>query len=494
MSTNLFGRSYETVGSSNSDYLIKTKGQIKIQYGSKYIDLIKDGKINVDSKFIFKDNKVGVKDGIYLIEDGSNTKVVLQIKGQQIDLSIGGGNTFVSFLENQESTSDQKYNALKNIGFIYDNSSEINENSLQNGLIYIESEQKLYIVKDGYISEYTVNIPNPYPKQFVIQKNDNNKGSLLIKGSGINNSLQFDSVVFYTNNNNTYIDSSGDIYIQLEGDNKILISENQIVFSNKVISEKFQSQGASDSYGFRLYTNKNGSTLEVDNLIVRNNSNIEIQNNDKLYPQYWYTKNNIISEVKEEITEVSEENTLKTKYLYLTLIYDNQYNKGDYLYSYVTVQSFLGKEEQLLKFVIQDITDNTLYVSLQIEQEIYSKLNLESGLKYQTIFLIGTEQFNSILRRSNQGIDILQSSNFEDEQNLSKIQTRLGNIEELNLKNSKQNTISGNGIYSTNACFLEAQYINNYNLPSNDSSGKFASTEWVNNRINTKSDQWEIIE
>ena len=52
----MFGRSYSQVGNSNSDFLIKTKGQVKIQWGSKFIDLIKDGKINVDSKFIYKEN------------------------------------------------------------------------------------------------------------------------------------------------------------------------------------------------------------------------------------------------------------------------------------------------------------------------------------------------------------------------------------------------------------------------------------------------------
>ena len=64
---NAFGRSYTSIGNSNSDFLIKTKGQIKIQWGQKFIDLIKDGKINVDAKFIYKENSVGVKDGIYVI-------------------------------------------------------------------------------------------------------------------------------------------------------------------------------------------------------------------------------------------------------------------------------------------------------------------------------------------------------------------------------------------------------------------------------------------
>ena len=51
----LFGSSYSSAGSSSSDYLIKTRGKVKIQIGNKFIDLLKDGKINVDSKFIFKE-------------------------------------------------------------------------------------------------------------------------------------------------------------------------------------------------------------------------------------------------------------------------------------------------------------------------------------------------------------------------------------------------------------------------------------------------------
>ena len=75
-----FGRSYSKVGSSDSDFLIRTKGQVKIQWGSKFIDLIKDGKINVDSKFIYKESQVGVKDGIYIIGDETNKNQRLAIE------------------------------------------------------------------------------------------------------------------------------------------------------------------------------------------------------------------------------------------------------------------------------------------------------------------------------------------------------------------------------------------------------------------------------
>jgi len=77
----LFGSSYSSAGSSSSDYLIKTRGKVKIQIGNKFIDLLKDGKINVDSKFIFKEKEVGSKDGIYIIGDGEDAKVIISIGG-----------------------------------------------------------------------------------------------------------------------------------------------------------------------------------------------------------------------------------------------------------------------------------------------------------------------------------------------------------------------------------------------------------------------------
>ena len=141
-----FGRSYSKVGSPDSDFLIRTKGQVKIQWGSKFIDLIKDGKINVDSKFIYKESKVGVKDGIYIVGEGDESQVILKIGDTELSLKGEIGTTYVSFQGEQKSSSEQKYQALQNIGFLYKDLNSINTDSLQNGIVYIESEQKLYII------------------------------------------------------------------------------------------------------------------------------------------------------------------------------------------------------------------------------------------------------------------------------------------------------------------------------------------------------------
>jgi hypothetical protein len=68
--TTMFGKTYNTVGSSDSNFIIKTKGDLKIQWGNKYIDVIKNGKIvsNDISIFYIVETKDDIKnDGIYLV-------------------------------------------------------------------------------------------------------------------------------------------------------------------------------------------------------------------------------------------------------------------------------------------------------------------------------------------------------------------------------------------------------------------------------------------
>lgn len=487
----LFGNSYNSVGSSSSDYLIKTRGKVKIQIGNKFIDLLKDGKINVDSKFIFKEKEVGSKDGIYIIGDGEDAKVIISIGGSQIDLKGEVGTTYVSFLEEQETTSEQKYTALQNIGFIYKDLSTIQTNGLKNGIVYVESEQKLYVVQDGQLTEFTVNFPNPFTNQFVIAKTDSNKGALIIKGQGLENSLMFNSLSIYSSGLDNYIDSSGQIFIRIGENEKAIIGESQAIFSNTVVSQKFESKSASDDSGFRLYVDTNGSTLEVDNLIVRNASDNDSFSN--ISPKYWYKENNIISDIENILNSDNPEQTTFA----ITLIYTNKFKVNDSLYIYAPIPKSDNSEIELillpLKVEMLDTEKNIIQVSLQENKmseedqqkltNLFKELNI---LKYQTIFLIGSEEEVFILRRSSDNIDLFKSTSFDDEQDLTKISTRIGNIQELNLKgkDSEQEVlIEGTGIYSNNGCFLKAQYTSDYNLPKNDSSTKFASTEWINNLI-----------
>lgn len=488
----LFGNSYSSAGSSSSDYLIKTRGKVKIQIGNKFIDLLKDGKINVDSKFIFKEKEVGSKDGIYIIGDGEDAKVIISIGGSQIDLKGEVGTTYVSFLGTQETTPEQKHTALQNIGFLYKNVSDVQSNGLKTGIVYVESEQKLYIVKDGQLTEFTIDFPNPYPKQFILSKSDKDKGALVIKGTGIENSLAFDSLFLYSSGGNTYVDSSGEVYIRLGEEEKILIGESQVVFSNNVISQTFQSKNATESSGFRLYVDQGESTLEIDNLIVRKGSNLSSNSSSNLYPKYWYRENNLIS----DISEMKDPDNPDQLGYAVDLVYQNKFQVNDSLYAFVSIKQDgdSASSQILLPLKVEALnteTGNIIYVSLQqnLISEDYKKLTSDkvlSALKFQTIFLAGRNEPISLIRRDPQNIDLLTSSGFTDEQDIKKVQTRVGNVEELNLlgrENNKEVPIKGTGIYSSNSCFLKAQYTSLYELPPQDSSSKFASTEWVNKLI-----------
>lgn len=489
----LFGNSYSSAGSSSSDYLIKTRGKVKIQIGNKFIDLLKDGKINVDSKFIFKEKEVGSKDGIYIIGDGEDAKVIISIGGSQIDLKGEVGTTYVSFLGTQETTPKQKHTALQNIGFLYKNVSDVQSNGLKTGIVYVESEQKLYIVQDGQLTEFTIDFPNPYPKQFILSKSDKDKGALVIKGTGIENSLAFDSLFLYSSGGNTYVDSSGEVYIRLGEEEKILIGESQVVFSNNVISQTFQSKNATESSGFRLYVDQGESTLEIDNLIVRKGSNLSSNSSSNLYPKYWYRENNLIS----DISEMKDPDNPDQLGYAVDLVYQNKFQVNDSLYAFVSIKQDgdSASSQILLPLKVEALnteTGNIIYVSLQqalISKEDYKKLTSDKvlgALKFQTIFLAGRNEPISLIRRDPQNIDLLTSSGFTDEQDIKKVQTRVGNVEELNLlgrENNKEVPIKGTGIYSSNSCFLRAQYTSLYELPPQDSSSKFASTEWVNKLI-----------
>ena len=67
--TTMFGKAYDTVGSADKNLILQTRGDLKVKWGGKYIDLIKNGKINVDVDIIKEVGDVNeiVKDGIYLI-------------------------------------------------------------------------------------------------------------------------------------------------------------------------------------------------------------------------------------------------------------------------------------------------------------------------------------------------------------------------------------------------------------------------------------------
>jgi hypothetical protein len=66
----LFGRSYETIGETSGDLLLKTRGNVKVQVGSSFVDLIKGGEINASVDVIKEASSLeSISDnGLYIID------------------------------------------------------------------------------------------------------------------------------------------------------------------------------------------------------------------------------------------------------------------------------------------------------------------------------------------------------------------------------------------------------------------------------------------
>lgn len=489
---NAFGKSHSVVGETSSDLLLRCRGGIKVQWGNKFIDLIKNGRINVDSNIIHKADSVGVKDGIYVIGDGEEQQVILLINGEQISLKGEVGTTYVSFQSEQETTAEQKHTALQNIGFIYETQQDITEDSLQNGIIYVEEDQKLYIINEGSLSEYTLQIPNPYPKQFIIQKTDiNTQGALVIRGESISNSLKFNSLDIYSDGKDIYIDAQGKIYFRYGNQTKVSISNDSTSFSDSVIANTFQSQGASSDSGFQLYVVDGKSTLRVDNLVVRNSTDSV----SMLYPTYWYYKTNIISSAKLKEEEGTEEGTeteegpeegteTQVEQYIVQTVYTNEFQVGDSVCVWSRIQD--GDYYKLVKisFIVSAIEG--IKMTLDLQQGSESISNIADAIVNQTIFLVGSGEAPKIIRRSNTSIDLLTSSNFEDEANYQSISLRIGDLSELQVSLVEQGElipINEYGMYSSSGFFQNAGYVSTYSLPVTNNSSNFASTEWVHSLL-----------
>lgn len=270
----LFGRTYNTVGNSDADFIIKTRGQVKVQWGKKFIDIIKDGKLNVDTEVIKKVSTPDriTSDGIYYVD--STKEVMLKIGDVVINLSDNGSGTFVSYIAKQDSTEEQKKVALSNIGIRYDSEEAAIASGIDSGIVFLDDSQRWYIVKDGLFTVYPSELVNPYTSQITIKKSDGNKGSLVIEGTGVNNSMAIgnkDGMLLYLTGQIGHITNPSNIVVSINNTDTLTITPDGILTS-AITTSMVKSSEATPTSGYRLYMSDGESTLEVDNLLVRNST------------------------------------------------------------------------------------------------------------------------------------------------------------------------------------------------------------------------------
>lgn len=339
--TNMFGKTYNTIGSTDSNFIIKTKGDLKVQWGNKYIDVIKNGKIASEgSKILFVVNSPEEvkQNGVYIVTSTEGNELWVCIDGIKIQIAnTSEETTYVSFLVEQKATAEQKHQALTNIGFYYETLSEAKAADIVSGIIYVENDNKLYIAKNGTLTEYLVTTSNTYVTG---ETQENKKYPLYIQ----NYSLWVDGL--------EYIRCTGDI-VQ--------------VLKQLTVHQMVQSANATEEKGFRLYIDNQDSILEIDRIIWRK------------YPNPITYK---------ELQEMIKTKTLNPKMYYLLtdfqnpweVSWDNESMFYEDQYAEINKVKHLSGLRNAMQIIVQAISQDN------IDKQVWSPLHPEWVIHYDYTF------------------------------------------------------------------------------------------------------------
>ena len=372
----LFGKNYQEVGSSSSPLLLRSNGEIKLQWGNKFIDLIKNGKINSEAKdYIFTvDTSDEIKaNGIYLVTEDSS--IWINVEGTKTKLN-NTDTTYVSFLTEQETTPEQKQQALTNLGLIYENIDALNKANLVTGLAYVVESNKLYLIQNKVVSEYQVASALPASGKF----DDLTISNLTIKNDTIN-SNQLSFTIGKTQ------------YLQLKN--------SQIICSMPLLSDTIQSSNyIYNSSGFSLSYKQGKSSLDIDSINWRNIES-ELPKNQKEYIEYTIIgEYNIVTSTQ----QVSSDNS--TYNYQFNLKYPNTLSVNDFIEAEIntTYNVYLIKEE--IKEVKQEkevktetdvINQNWFYLNKNLPEGFILKVVLDDG----SIAYYGSEAVGEVLKLEN---------------------------------------------------------------------------------------------
>lgn len=430
-----FGRTYETVGDVSGDLLLKTRGGVKVQIGSSFIDLVKNGKINVDIDIIKEASSKDsiIDNGLYLIDN------ILYVKYQDTILPLGDNSNrdSVSYLPQLEITQDQQIQAQKNIGIYYDTLEEAQKN-ISNGYAYINS-QGLYLF-------------NNQSAQQVLTTDYFSLGILNLSTLNIGETSLQESKITLTN----YLD------IVLNQQYLLKISNQYCEIKNTLLVTTLQGYEGS----FQLYTSTNGeSYLKVDHIIC-SDSNQNYQANI-CYSKYYYNNlNNVIIEIKVDST---------TKAITLYFKYSVTYQGGDILH--------VEFDKSVYDFTITSYNPNENTAEVTLEDKSLDPTNISQqticyckpinttligySIENNTI-TYGNNINKTILGKLPDGLKI--SNGFYSDSIVTKNQILISpNLDTPNLTNT---------IFKKSDNFPKLE--EGWELPKEDNSQNLATTKWVN--------------
>ena len=416
------------------------------------------------------------QDGFYYLNDG----LVAKIEDNILEVASDSGTVYVSFLQEQETTNEQKYTALKNIGFVY---KDINKQNIypKNGIIYIENEQALYIVNEGQLSKYVAQIPNPFTEQFIIRKNENqqsSEGALIIEGEGASNSLKFNTLKIYSEGFNSILQSDREFQFNVNN-NRVVTMNQSGIYSNGI-----QSYNASDTYGYRIQQSNGKYVLDIDKINVREPILTEVEKYN--IPQRIYNKENIILSTT---SVYNDETNAFVKYIF-NLKYTNEYSVGDIIKTYIEVS------ENDYKKLIVPVSITITEISPQNSEENYicatsitPLIQTEENITdiYNSHCFLYKKLVNSELKNNQDLIigELDQSDRYKTDQNNYPISN--GIISKQNIfysaKFDKEGT--GNQIFPFYTQSLYDELNSNNNYKSNDYKYVIPPIQIVNNIVNS---------
>ena len=190
--TTIGGTVYETIGSSNSNLLLKCNGTARIQWGGKLIDLIKNGKIasETSQEFVFNinDESEMKSDGIYILPTEESYQIIIYKDGNKYDFT--SSNLYILANDKQELSNIQKQQALENIGLYYNTLEDVKNAEITQGIVYVLQTKTLYTIQEGIIEELKTISKNN------LEENTNNENQ-------VNSSDKIESPTIDTNQEST---------------------------------------------------------------------------------------------------------------------------------------------------------------------------------------------------------------------------------------------------------------------------------------------------
>lgn len=297
-SARALGRDMNFFGSKEKDFVIQTKGRVKINFGDKFIELFNGSKFTVGNSDAIKttngEPSSTDSDGFYFDENTGTLYLKIGDKVYEIFSNAKLKDGFISYKEEQSLNGNEQVLAKENIGSIF-NTPEEAKSSGGSGVVYIRNENKAYILQNGILYPITnnteINIGGDsegddsyYFDKTVTIDIDDEGIALIIEGlrKYIRVGTEDNHTDIYQTENGGVIDSDKSLTIKIDGKDQIIIKDGNINF-NSIINalkgiitdEIYSSNFKENESGWGIWIDKETgeSYLQVDHIL----SNLEIQ-------------------------------------------------------------------------------------------------------------------------------------------------------------------------------------------------------------------------